>query len=471
MPDAFQPPRPPGAEPPPVPPTGRALNQAFYSREFAVFAIRDNLVQKIGFGLLVFFTFLMFGRPFDFVLSFLHIPMLAACLGLIAALISRSLRDGLTSNIGRWLVLYSVWLVLAVPTSYWKGGSVELLTDGWSKSFAFFVITASLAVTVQHTIKIMRTMAYAFSFAAILALLVGITDMGRLTLPQGLYSGANDLATAMMIGVVVCWFMVQNPAHGIFRKVLGLLCLVLLILVMLKTGSRGALITLIVVTLFLQEYYSVSKKLFFVTILLVGGFVFALTIPAELRNRYITLFSGSGEGSISDSDRIQRIATAGSSNERLYLLLTSLRFTAQRPIFGYGPGQFMTAENELSVRANKLKGNWHGTHNTYTEISSEAGIPALVFFVLCMLACRKELKRVEKLCLEARQTEKLQEISIAAVALKMLLLAYAVFFMFEHIAYSPFLPSLAGLIFSFSRAARWELLQLQQPAGAAPALV
>lgn len=441
------------------------------SSEFAVFLNQKSLVQTIGFGLLVFFTFLMFGRPFDFYLSSLHIPMLVSCLGLAAALINGGIGRSLTSKIGKWLVLYSIWLILAVPTSYWKGGSVELLTDTWSKSFAFFLITACLTVTMQHTIKVMRTFAYALTFAAVLALLLGVQEMGRLTLPQGFYSGANDLAAAMMIGCIFCWFVAQNPAHGKFRRLFGLLSLMLLIFIMLKTGSRGTLITLIFVTMFMQKYYSVSKKFFFVVVLLVGGIVFALTIPAELRNRYITLFSSAEESGISESDRVQRIATAGSSNERLYLLVTSIQMTLRRPLFGWGPGQFMTAENDISVKANKLKGNWHGTHNTYTEISSEAGIPALVFFVLCMLACRRELKRVQTICLSTRSSEKLQEISIVAFTLNMVLLAYAVFFMFEHVAYSPFLPSLAGLIFSFSRAARWELLQMQQPAGTAPALV
>jgi O-antigen ligase len=62
--------------------------------------------------------------------------------------------------------------------------------------------------------------------------------------------------------------------------------------------------------------------------------------------------------------------------------MKSLATTARRPLFGVGPGQFAS-----------YTGLWRVTHNTYTELSSECGIPALILFLLVIRECFKNLAR------------------------------------------------------------------------------
>jgi O-antigen ligase len=62
-------------------------------------------------------------------------------------------------------------------------------------------------------------------------------------------------------------------------------------------------------------------------------------------------------------------------------LILSLETTAKHPLFGIGPGQF---EN--------FSGSWHLTHNTYTEFSSEAGLPALCLFLFLVWTTFKNLR-------------------------------------------------------------------------------
>lgn len=67
-------------------------------------------------------------------------------------------------------------------------------------------------------------------------------------------------------------------------------------------------------------------------------------------------------------------------NRRL-LLKESIAVTLRRPIFGVGVGNFPVYVNGMNKEEGRLKEAWHGTHNTYTQLSSETGIPGLAIFI------------------------------------------------------------------------------------------
>ncbi len=63
------------------------------------------------------------------------------------------------------------------------------------------------------------------------------------------------------------------------------------------------------------------------------------------------------------------------------LLRQSIQMTFEHPIFGVGPGVFAAASWDERKRAGIGAGNAQVTHNTYTQISSETGIPGFFFFI------------------------------------------------------------------------------------------
>src|SRR6185437_3589419 len=75
----------------------------------------------------------------------------------------------------------------------------------------------------------------------------------------------------------------------------------------------------------------------------------------------------------------------GSMDARRDLLMESIRVTLQHPIFGVGPGNFQAYTK-----------SWHVTHNTYTELSSETGIPGLALFLTILYFTFRNLKAVGK---------------------------------------------------------------------------
>ncbi len=420
-------------------------------------AQRTSVGQKLGFGFLLVFLFLLYGRVADFYLPYLHIPMVTAIACLALLVLSGRLSAVLASRTGKLLGAFSVWLCLAVPFSVWPGGSVQTLTDEWLKSFAVFLIAGGLIATLNQLLKAMTVLAWALIVASLLVLFLGVSDQGRLTIPVGLYSGPNEVAMAMLTGCVYWWWMLYKPPRSVGRKLMSLVCLVPLLYVLPKTGSRAALVTLLFILPFLLLRGATRGKILLSVLLIAVLIASAALLPQGIKARFATLLpTGAKEQSSGGADAAIQESARASTEQRWYLLKTSVILTLKHPVFGVGPGQFEVAENQRAVDLGLPTGNWRGTHNTYMQISSEAGIPALLLYGACMWICWKELIRIEKTA-KGSGHPRAKEIGMSAFSLRALLFTDAVAFLFAHLAYAPFFPTLAGLIFAFSRIAKSSL--------------
>jgi O-antigen ligase len=170
-----------------------------------------------------------------------------------------------------------------------------------------------------------------------------------------------------------------------------------------ETYSRGGFLALIATLFFIWWRFKPSLSValpFFALALVVATAFIAIKAPS-----YIDRMS-----TITDVD------ADASSQQRMYLLIQSLKQTALHPIFGVGPGQF-----------EEISGVWHETHNTYTQFSSEAGLPALVLFLLFL---RSGFRRLRE-----KRTGGAPDESALASALQCSLAAYMVGAFFLSTAY------------------------------------
>jgi O-antigen ligase len=140
---------------------------------------------------------------------------------------------------------------------------------------------------------------------------------------------------------------------------------------------------------------------------------------------------------------MSEIAVA-SAVDRREVLLQSLTFTFLHPILGLGPGMFAEAREREAQKQGK-----HAvfllTHNTYTEVSSECGIPALAIFVTILVSIFRTAAKIHRLSSE-RSEPYLKEVAAAALALKYSVLAYATTSFFISVTYQALLPTLAGIV-------------------------
>ncbi len=143
------------------------------------------------------------------------------------------------------------------------------------------------------------------------------------------------------------------------------------------------------------------------------------------------------------------MSSVASQLQREELFKTSLRYTLSHPLLGVGPDQFATAVSQDAARDSQQM-PWLGTHNTYTQVSSECGIPALIFYVAVIGICLRSNLRLYR---RTRDRPAHRELAGLSRCLLAGTLVFAISAFFFHMAYSAYLPSLAGFTVALQFAA------------------
>jgi len=126
---------------------------------------------------------------------------------------------------------------------------------------------------------------------------------------------------------------------------------------------------------------------------------------------------------------LEELAAEESTEGRLEILSRSIQYTIEHPIFGLGLGNF----NLVSGAQHSQEPNaWMGTHNTFTQISSEAGLPALAFYLALLASAVRSMKHIR---LIARQPRHRPELKLMASATLVSLLSFAFGACVAHLAY------------------------------------
>ena len=144
--------------------------------------------------------------------------------------------------------------------------------------------------------------------------------------------------------------------------------MVLILATTFRTGSRGAMIGFVamVMVVFLRASMLGKVKIILAGVLFLG--IVMTTMPGKLISRYKTVAEDEG---CRRNGRRHGDSAGTSTQSRKQLLRHSLIFTIQHPLFGVGPGMFVVADDAYMKTLGFRRGTWLGTHNSYTQVSSE----------------------------------------------------------------------------------------------------
>lgn len=371
--------------------------------------------------IVVFWAFYYF-RPED-IITALYVLPLGKILGGVAliALILGTVGQGrgvkLSPEAKLVLMLYA-WCVLCVPFASWRGGAFWIVFGDYGKCI---IMTIMIGIAVNSVVRLRRLLFIQASATALMAVIgcVFYRNMTRLDIGNGLYGNANDFAIMIALNWPICLgFMLatRNP----FKKMLWAIGLIAMLWAVTLTYSRsGFMATMVAILASFWEFGIKGKRKHVV----IGAAVLALLLlPVLIPSHYGTRLEGIFNPSIDPLDK-------GSSAARRELLIMSLKLTASHPIFGVGPGQFESATQ-----------TWFVTHNTYTQLSSEVGIPGLILFLLILRRVFRNLKDVSK-------TERFRsdpQVEIFARALRASFAGYLVGAFFASYAYELFIYALVA---------------------------
>jgi O-antigen ligase len=439
-----------------------ASSQYFPPQAFAAtapVAVRPDMLQRVGFGILSAYLFLLWSRVVEFgglnQLSLLFILGLAA---IVISVMTGGLQAALRSKWGVLLTLFTVWLLLSTLVSTWKRGSVTLLSDYWIKSLMAYLAIAGSIFTVAQSRRSAYIAALGLVSVQALSLVIGGEDVtGRMGLEKGTFGNANGLSFHTIVLFPFAMFLIFRA--GNFWKLLSAAAIVVGIFTVMRTGSRSGLIEIAVFSGLLFFRLALTQKAVFAAVM-TGVLAIGVGLVSDKAwERYKTMFS-------SDVTSAEYASAAASQDQRLYVLQQSLMMTFENPLFGVGPGVFLAALATEEQKAGQNAG-WISTHNAYTQLSSEAGIPALLLYLYMMWVSVKinfSMYRANRR-IPGRET-----IADLSYCLFMSLILFAVNAPFDNNAYQYYFPALAGLTMAFSAAvAREAPGRITQPVSVRPA--
>ena len=403
-----------------------------------------DLPATLGFG--VFCVYILSGQLNEWTMRYLggkaYLSIGTLLLLPVLWLASRTRFRGLQHTVGTWWIAFLACLVLATPFSIWRGGSAIMLMNYVPRSFLCFFYITAFATSMRRCRNLMMVNIIAYSVTLISCFKFGTYSGadGRFFISDSLFfANSNELALTLLLSAVQFGLLLYG---GPIKKLIGVAGILVSVVYMLRTGSRGCLVAGF--ALILLIFFISRNKLAILVLtlpILAIGLIFA---PSQSLHRLMLL---------SDSAPVVDAASGsaiGSSMQRQELFKRSLVETLKHPLFGVGPDQFAVAVAGQAMKRGEWAA-WVGTHNSYTQVSSECGIPAFVCYLMIIVWCFRLSYRIYK---QSSNYPELNEITALSFYLLASTLVYAVGTFFFHMAYSGNLPGLAGMALAIHLAAR-----------------
>ncbi len=372
----------------------------------------------------------------------LRIMYMVAPFAYAAVLFNGGIASTLRSKWAVSFLLFAVWMVMAIPFSSWIGGSIGVV---W---LFLMVPTPMIFVTTGLILKWSQVRA-AFNAIALAGVVVAGSGVffGQMLagdrmflMSSGMLGNPNDIASHLLLTIGFLSFVVMDPKRNFVLRIGAVGVIGYSLLLILQTASRGALVSLVAAVLFLL--WKAPMKIRVATVAISA--IAAVTVPILLSDQILDRFSTLTGAEHSEADE--------SKESRSYLFWQSVRFTIERPVFGVGPGQFVNFEGKTAI-SEGLVGNWHATHCSWTQVSSECGIPAAVFLLIAIGGSMWGVMRTYD---EANKRGNI-EIRNACLCFLLAVVPFLVSITLLSNAYRFYLPTLIGLAIVLTRCAREQM--------------
>ncbi|HXJ93316.1 MAG TPA: O-antigen ligase family protein [Terriglobia bacterium] len=370
------------------------------------------------FWLLVFF-FVYCARPEDWIpgLAVLPVAKISGIFALLALLLSLGgSKRGLLSlprEVFYLLVLDGYLLVGGLLSPVWRGGAVNQALD-FSKALVAVAVTILAVTSLERLRRLILVQTGSVVLIGAISMVKGRGQIRLQGVLNGMYGNPNDLAFAIALVIPFCFaFMVAT--RSIVQRAAWAGATLILAVALMRTGSRGGIITFAVAGVFCLWRFAVRgrRPLMVLGVALVAILLFVFA-GSTLKQRFAAI---SGENITTD---VQGSAYA-SYEQRRFLIDRSLQAIGDHPIFGIGAYNFTT-----------YSGQWREVHVTLLQIAAEGGIPALILFLMFFWRGFRNLRVV------ARTPDLDSQVGLFAAAVAGSLIAYVVGAQFAPEAYQFF---------------------------------
>jgi hypothetical protein len=417
-----------------------------------------GIVHKVAFYSGLGWLLVVSGMVHELLLHVLHVNTyllyVFAPVAIVGAIVTGAIPRMFSARASRYWLVFVACMALSIPLSTWPGNSFQRLFEYVRFSLPLLVIPAGLALSWREVKLVCNTIACGGLIVLWSARQFAEVDSGRISLSSsGSIGNSNDLAAHIVWVLPFIFLMAMDKKRLLLIRLLLSASGGYGLFVVLGTASRGAMLAIGACVLFAVTHANARQKMIAGIAVLVLAISAPLLLPQTTKTRLFSLFTN------------EDAEAAESKSARSELFRKSLIYTVQHPVLGVGLDQFSTYEGLSSVAAG-VRGQWHATHCVFTQVSSENGVPALVFFTMgigaAFLSVRKTWKRA--------RLNGFTDIANTCFCYMMSLIALIVAFTFLANAYRFYLPVVIGLGIAISMVAARRMEASVPPEGSPPQL-
>jgi O-antigen ligase len=389
--------------------------------------------HAITFFALFLFTVVLYIRPYEFfpaLSSFTSMAFYTGLLTLIIYFITQPIVEGnFTARLKEvnLILLLGVAALLSMPLAINRAEAWDTFTELLLKEILIFIVIVNV-VRTKRRLNLLLMLAVAVSvYLSINAIqdyqsgLFGVGNEenhnlrieGRI---KGLFENSNDLALHL-ITIAPIAVALAFVKQGMARKFVYLGAALLMVAAIVVTFSRGGFLALAAVSFFMVRKLGRENRGMATAGFVLGAILFFAVAPGDYAGRLSTIFNTASD-------------LTGSASQRNQVLKRSIMVTLRYPLFGVGIGNFHHKSfQEL------------GTHNAYTQVGSEMGIPAMIVYIMFLAYPFKRLTEIEKKTYKNKDERYYYYLTIG---LKGSLVAYMVASFFAGVAYQWYVYYLVG---------------------------
>jgi O-antigen ligase len=422
-----------------APPTGKKKKKTL-DEYFAMDRWKTTRGHGLTFIALFLFSIVLYFRPYEMIPSLSSFTSMAYFFGILTLAIYVPAQFMAEGNITarpreiNLILLFGLAAILSMPMAVSPSEAYTEFTELLLKAIVIFIVLVNVTRT-ERRLKLMIGLAFAvsiyLSFWAVSDYSNGIFREGTAYnnnqriggAIRGLFGNSNDLALHLvtMVPLAIGFaFTSKNFVKRILYIGLG----ALFVAAVVVTFSRGGFLGLFIAILVLLRKIGRKNKLLSTGALVVAMVTLLSLAPGTYFDRIGTIFN-----SASDS--------TGSSSQRTEILKRSVRVTLRYPLFGVGVGNFHHKSVHELV-----------THNAYTQVSSEMGIPALVIYLMLMIYPLRRLRQIEA---ETENRPDKRRFHYLSIGIQASIVAYMVSSFFGAVAYQWYVYFIVGYAVALRR--------------------
>jgi len=394
--------------------------------------------HTISFSALFLFTVILYLRPYELIPALSSFTSMAFYVGVITLTIYSATQLVLEGNLTartreiNLALLLGVAALLSMPLAINRAEAWKTFSELLIKALLIFIVIVNVVRTERRLLLLILLslgVSVYLSINAIQDYQLGAFNPGNVDILRisgrikGLFDNPNDLALHLstIAPIAVCLAFAKR---GVLRKFIYLGSAILMIAAIVVTFSRGGFLALVAVSFFLLFKLGRGRRLSTTATFIFAVLIFFAVAPGSYGGRLSTIFNTAND-------------LTGSASQRNQVLKRSIVVTLRYPLFGVGIGNFhYRSFQEL------------GTHNAYTQVGSEMGIPAMVVYIMFLIYPYKRLKEIEK-ATEGQTKDRYYY--YLSIGLRASLIGYMVASFFAAVAYQWYIYYLVGYAIALRR--------------------